>query len=425
MQSFDVVVVGAGPAGLAVGLATSKLGLSTAVVGPMANPSDGRSAALFESSIALLKRLRIWSDICHLAEPLAGIRLIDDTGSLFRAPELTFLAQEIGLEAFGYSILNRDLTAGLEAAAKRTLVRIVSPAVSITEIGSDAVVLDAGADVKLKAPLVAAADGRGSMTRTAAGIEIRQWQYDQAAVVCNFEHTRPHRQISTEYHRRAGPLTVVPAPTAAGGAQTSSLVWVETKDEARRLAELTDAEFTGALVDRLGPLLGTLARPTRRQAFPLSGQTATELARNRVALIGEAGHVIPPIGAQGLNLSFRDAATLAELAAEAKAKGNDPGTPGVLTAYDAARKQDVTSRIWTIDLLNRSLLSTLPPVHFARGLGLLGLRSFGPLRRLVMREGVAPRFSTPSLMSGAEATSPLDASAAKGHDPLTMAGRTD
>jgi 2-octaprenyl-6-methoxyphenol hydroxylase len=405
---FDVVVAGAGPAGLAAGLSAAHLGLTTAVAGPPASRTDARSAALFEGSIRLLQRLGVWRHIADAAEPISGIRLIDATHSLFRAPEVMFKASEIGLAAFGYSILNRDLTTGLEAAAQGKLSRIGCDSVSVTAIEASRACLAASDGTALSASLVAAADGRASAARTAAGIGVRSWAYEQAAVVCNLEHTRPHDQISTEWHRASGPLTLVPAPRAGGSTYASSLVWVETPDEARQLAALDDERFTAALLSHIGGYAGSIAAITPRQVFPLSGQTAEPLAQNRVALIGEAGHVIPPIGAQGLNLSFRDAATLAELAADAKAQDRDIGGPEMLKSYDAARRQDVLSRIYTVDLLNRSLISSLPPVHLARSAGLFGLHLFGPLRRFVMREGVSPMFSTPLLMRDNTAADGLD-----------------
>lgn len=405
---FDVVVIGAGPAGLAAGLASAELGLKAAVVGPLASCTDARSAALFEGSIRFLKRTGVWPHIASVAEPLTGIRLIDATQALLRAPEVTFRASEIDLDAFGYSILNRDITAGVETASQGRVTRIVCRQASVRSTAGARAVVVTDDGLELTTSLIAAADGRGSPARQAAGIAVTSWTYDQAAVVCNLEHTRPHHQISTEFHRRAGPLTLVPAPAPAAGRYASSLVWVDSPAEAQRLVALDDAAFTEELMRHIDGLAGAISALSPRQSFPLSGQTAAVLGLNRVALIGEAGHVIPPIGAQGLNLSLRDAATLAELAAAAKTRGDDPGAAQVLEAYDRARKSDVTSRIYTVDLLNKSLLSDFTPVHLARGAGLLGLSLIAPLRRLVMREGVMPALSTPILMRDLDAPSGLD-----------------
>jgi 2-octaprenyl-6-methoxyphenol hydroxylase len=178
----------------------------------------------------------------------------------------------------------------------------------------------------------------------------------------------------------------------------SSLVWVERPDEAQRLAALSEADFRAILEERLQGLLGSVGEIGPRAVFPLSGLTAERFGLNRVALVGEAGHVIPPIGAQGLNLGFRDAATLADCVADALAQGRDPGGAATLDAYSARRKPDVSSRITTIDVLNRSLISDLVPVHLARGLGIVALKALGPLRRFAIREGLQPSRELPALL---------------------------
>jgi 2-octaprenyl-6-methoxyphenol hydroxylase len=177
----------------------------------------------------------------------------------------------------------------------------------------------------------------------------------------------------------------------------SSLVWVETRDEAQRLAALDENAFRDALEARLQGLLGGVGAIGPRAVFPLMGLSADVFARNRVALVGEAAHVIPPIGAQGLNLGLRDGAALADCVADALREGRDPGGAETLEAYSRARRSDVSSRIYAIDVLNRSLISGLLPVHLARGLGLHALRAIAPLRRLVVREGLDHALAKPTL----------------------------
>jgi 2-octaprenyl-6-methoxyphenol hydroxylase len=390
---FDVAVIGAGPAGLTVGLSVAQMGFKTAIIGPPADPRDSRTAALFQSSVTLLKRLGAWPAVAPATEPLDAIRLIDATGALFRAPEVTFRASEIGEAAFGYNVPNAVLTAALEGLAAKRVRRIVTPAVTTIAPSHDSVSLTTADGDTFVCRLVAAADGRQSPSRDAAGMTPRRWSYDQGAVVCTLEHSRPHNRISTEFHRRCGPLTVVPAP-----GNTSNLVWVDTLSEAKRLAALDEAPFVAELAGHLQGLLGQVLLRSPPRMFALSGQTADPMGQNRIALIGEAGHVIPPIGAQGLNLSFRDAATLADVAAGARDAGEDIGGAKAMAAYSSARRFDVTSRIWTVDLLNRSLLSDYTPVHALRGLGLFALSTLPPLRRRMMREGIAPSLSMPKLM---------------------------
>jgi 2-octaprenyl-6-methoxyphenol hydroxylase len=390
---FDVVVVGAGPAGLAAGHACAEMGLRTAIVGPRADPGDGRTAALLDGSVNLLKRLGVWKTIEATSEPLTAIRLVDAMGALLRAPEVVFRAPEIGLPAFGYNIPNTALTAGLEASTRPGLMRLIESKATVTELAGERAILTTATGRTLGARLVVAADGRGSPTRTAAGIPATSWSYTQTALVTTFTHGRPHGGVSTELHRRPGPLTVVPGP-----GKTSSLVWVETHDEAKRLAALDDIDFGRELASHIGGLLGTLTDFAPRRTYPLSGRTASSLGKHRVALVGEAAHVMPPIGAQGLNLGFRDAASIAEIAGEALCAGEDIGGEALLARYDRARRADVAFRVFTVDLLNRSLLSSMPGTNLARGFGLLALATNSRLRARVMREGVAPSTAIPALM---------------------------
>lgn len=390
--SYDLVTIGAGPAGLACGLAAAQLGLNAVVVGPRSNPNDGRTAALFQPAVELLRNIGVWRDLAGSVEPLKAIRIVDAAGSIFRAPEVTFEARELGLEAFGYNVPNAALTGALERAAAGRIRRIKIIADAI-EISGDLVTVSCGDEDPITTEVVCAADGRASPTRTAAGIETTAWAYDQTAIVATFAHSRDHNGVSTEFHRRSGPLTVVPCPS-----RTSSLVWVETPEAAQKLLALDDIAFANALRAIVGGLLGSISGLSPRRQFPLSGLTATVMAKNRVALIGEAAHVMPPIGAQGLNLSLRDAATLATLAAEAKANGGDTGSSVLLARYASMRRADVRSRSIGVDLMNRSLLSGALPIHLARGFGLFALATAGPLRRFAMREGLAPASDLPAIM---------------------------
>jgi 2-octaprenyl-6-methoxyphenol hydroxylase len=175
-------------------------------------------------------------------------------------------------------------------------------------------------------------------------------------------------------------------------------VWVETPEEARRLMDLDEAAFIRTLDDRLQGLLGTVTAIGPRASFPLTRMSANRLGARRIALIGEAAHVIPPIGAQGLNLGLRDIATLVELVTRARSLGADIGAEPMLSAYDAERRGDITTRTAMVDTLNRSLISDFLPLHLVRGAGLHALNTLPWLRRLVMREGLHPSGRVPALM---------------------------
>jgi len=398
-RDCDVLVVGIGPAGLIAALAMAQAGLATIAVGPSLDPAgaarDTRTTALFTGSVAMLDRLGLGTRLAAAMVPMTGIRLIDDTGSLWRAPEVLFRAAELDIDRFGMNVDNAALNVALlEAATAQTNLRLVECTVEpgFTS-GADSVSVRLGSGERLTARLIVGADGRGSLCRAAAGIEVRTSPYPQAAVATRFRHARPHDNISSEFHRPAGPMTTVPL---AG--LESSLVWVETPDEARRLMALDDHAFAQELDRRLMGLLGTVTATGRRASFPLTRLAADRMGARRIALVGEAAHVIPPIGAQGLNLGLRDIATLVELVARARAAGADIGGDALLDAYDRERRGDVTARATVVDTLNRSLISDFLPLHMVRGAGLHALNTLPWLRRLVMREGLQPSGRVPPLM---------------------------
>ena len=379
--SHDCVVVGAGPVGLAAALALRQAGFDAVCAGPAPNPDrpDRRTTALLHGSVRFLDALGVWNRFSAEAAPLSALRLVDRTGRLFRAPDMIFEAGEIGESAFGYNIPNTRIVSGLMDALGASFIA-TSGVTAIDPIAA-AMRLSLADGRCLDAKLVVGADGRQSLCRQAAAIQTREWRYDQTATVCNFAHSRPHNGVCTELHYAPGPFTVVPLP---GG--WSSLVWVERPAEAAGLAAMNDAEFAEAIAARLGGLLGDITETGPRNAFPLTGLMARKLTGKRLALVGEAAHVMPPIGAQGLNLGFRDVADLVGCAARAS---QDPGAPRVLAAYEAARRGDVLMRMAAADLLNRTLVSGLLPLQLARGAGLMALSMFAPLRRAAMRQGMA------------------------------------
>jgi 2-octaprenyl-6-methoxyphenol hydroxylase len=392
----DVLVVGTGPAGLVAALAMAQAGLTTVAAGPAIDPArDTRTTALFTGSVSLLHNLGLGERLAPTMVPMTGLRLIDDTGGVWRAPEILFRAEELGLEQFGINIDNAALnTALLDAARERAGLQLVEDTVAAGfafDVDAATVRLSDGGAISTR--LIIGADGRGSLCRREAGIEAQTSPYPQSAVATRFHHTRPHDGVSSEFHRAAGPLTTVPLIGLE-----SSLVWVETPEEARRLMALDEAAFIQTLDDRLQGLLGAVTTIGPRASFPLAHMAADRLGARRIALIGEAAHVIPPIGAQGLNLGLRDIATLVELVMRARSLGADVGGDAVLNAYDTARHSDVATRTAMVDTLNRSLISDFLPLHLVRGAGLHAINTIPWLRRLVMREGLHPSGRVPALM---------------------------
>jgi 2-octaprenyl-6-methoxyphenol hydroxylase len=393
--TVETAVVGGGPAGLTAAIALADAGIETALIARRAAP-DHRTSALLAGSVAALDTLGVWSGCTAHAAPLRVMRIVDATARLIRAPEVQFAAAEIGLDAFGHNIENRHLVAALEARAQElgALTRIEEDAVSVETGGSGATISLKNGDT-IAARLVVGADGRRSLCRAAAGIDSHGRSYPQTALTFNLTHARPHRDTSTEFHTETGPFTLVPLP-----GNRSSLVCVTSPHDAEHLQSLDDAALNAEIERRSHSLLGKISVEPGRGVFPLAIETVRSFGINRIALVGEAAHLVPPIGAQGLNLGLRDAATIGELVVAARRDGGDIGDNSLLARYEALRRADVQSRTLAVDMLNRTLLSDFLPTQSLRGLGLYLLDRIGPIRRAAMREGVAPAMSQPRLMRG-------------------------
>jgi 2-octaprenyl-6-methoxyphenol hydroxylase len=393
--SVEVAIVGGGPAGLTAAIALASAGIETVLIA-LRHPPDHRTSALLAGSVAALETLGVWEACAGQAAPLRTLRIVDATSRLIRAPEVRFTADEIGLDAFGQNIENRHLVAALDgrAAAVESLIRIESEAVAVESRDSDVVVSTKDGDT-VTACVVIGADGRRSLCRAAAGIDSRGRTYPQTALTFNLAHSRPHRDTSTEFHTEQGPFTLVPLP-----GNRSSLVCVVSPREAEHLQALDEEELNNEIEQRSHSILGKITIEHGRGVFPLAVETVQCFGRHRIALVGEAAHLVPPIGAQGLNLGLRDAATIGELVVTARRDGGDIGDDMMLGRYDALRRADVQSRTLAVDLLNRTLLSDFLPAQSARGLSFYLLDRIGPLRRAAMREGVSPRMSQPRLMRG-------------------------
>ena len=392
----DVIIVGGGPAGLTAAIALASGDVSTLLIGDRPSSDDNRTTALLAGSVVALQALQVWPLCSGHAAPLRVMRIVDDTGRLLRAPEVKFEAGEIGLEAFGDNIENRHLLDALTRRAEQ-LSSLAIRRERVEDISGDAeaasVVFPGGERVATR--LIIGADGRKSRCRKAAGIAVDTRSYPQTALTVTFAHSRPHHDTSTEFHTPSGPFTIVPLPGAR-----SSLVWVMTPADVEEMNRLGDDDLSLEIERRAHSILGKIKLEPGRGIFPLSGMQAQRMGARRIALVGEAAHVMPPIGAQGLNLGLRDAAAIGELVVDAIRGGLDPGSDKVLGDYDRARRADVGSRTLAVDWLNRSLLTDFLPAQASRGVGLYLLDRIAPLRRAVMREGVAPGTAQPRLMRG-------------------------
>lgn len=392
-ETARILVAGSGPAGLIAALGFAEAGFPVTLVGPEAGGPDGRTTALMNPALKVLDRLGVLAELAPKAAPLKVMRIVDATSRLIRSPVVTFRAIEIGEEQFGLNLPNSELNPTLaKSVAAHPGIEWLTSMVESWRLDADqahAVLTDGR---KVSAALAVAADGRLSPAREAAGIVASVRSYRQAALVLNFGHRSEHGFTSTEFHTETGPFTQVPLP-----GNRSSLVWVVKPEAAKDLAALDDATLSERVEQQMQSMLGRVSVEPGRQIYPLSAASPGRFAQNRVALVGEAAHVFPPIGAQGLNLGIRDIGDLIGIAGENR---GDPGAAKALAAYDSRRRPDILARSGAVNLLNMSLLSDMLPAQMARSAGLNVLGSFAPLRAFFMREGLRPGSGFAALTGG-------------------------
>lgn len=393
----DILVAGGGVAGLAATAALAKEGFGVLCVDAVppvteaeAEGSDLRSTAFLAPSVALLERAGLWDRLAPHAARLRIMRLADAGGPTGAIREIAdFRATEIGQKDFGANLpnwlLRREMVAHL---ADLPGARLIAPArVERLTARTDHALVVLSNGTQVRARLVVAADGRDSFVREAAGVRARRWRYGQKALVFTVAHDLPHDGVSTEIHRSGGPFTLVPLPDR-DGAPHSAVVWMETGPRAAALFAMEPAAFEAPLNARACGVLGTLRLVSPRRLWPIVSQVAERLDGPRIALVAEAAHVIPPIGAQGLNMSLADIATLRDLCAEARADGGDIGDPTRLARYNRARHPDIMLRVAGVDLLNRAAMAEAQPLRDLRRIGLRLLHGVVPVRRAAMRLGL-------------------------------------
>jgi 2-octaprenyl-6-methoxyphenol hydroxylase len=413
-DDVELLVVGGGLNGLLLGIACADAGLAVAVVDRedpatmLGEAFDGRASAIAYGSKLVLDGVGVWPRIAPEAEPILEIRVADDESPLF----LHYDHRELGPEGsnpapLGYIVENRVLRRALiERARALPVLRLLAPqAVETVARDDNGAVATLGDGGRLAARLVAAADGKESPLRKAAAIRTVEWRYKQTGIVTTVAHERPHAGIAIEHFLPAGPFAILPMtdePSDAAHARRgrSSIVWTEDSALAPRLMKLPDAEFAAELAARFGDFLGEIAPVGPRWAYPLSLMQAERYIARRLALVGEAAHVIHPIAGQGLNVGIRDVAALAQAVIDARRLGLDIGDDLVLERYQRWRRLDAVLLAGVTDGLNRLFSNTIAPVRLARDFGLAAVNRLPPLKRLLMRHAMGTLGDRPRLARG-------------------------
>ena len=404
-ETVDVLVAGGGVAGLTAAAAFASAGFSVLSVDPQppvtsaeAEGSDLRSTAFLQPSVDLLARAGLWERLAPHAAALEVMRIADAGGPEGVIRETAdFEARELGAAAFGWNLpnwlLRREMVARLEELPGARL-RAGCAVTRLTPRTDGAIVaLSTGGQVR--AGLVVAADGRDSFVREALGIGVRRWGYGQKAVVFTVTHERPHGGVSTEIHRSGGPFTLVPLPDKRRGCTAPPWSGWRRAPAPRSSRPCRADAFEAALNARGCGVLGALRLASPRRLWPIVTQVATRLDGPRAALVAEAAHVVPPIGAQGLNMSLADIAALLDLCTAARAAGRDFGAPDLLARYHRARHPEILLRIAGLDALNRAAMAGARPLRDLRRAGLKALHGLPPLRRAAMRLGMGGVSAAP------------------------------
>ncbi|MDQ2065860.1 UbiH/UbiF family hydroxylase [Xinfangfangia sp. CPCC 101601] len=396
-QQTDILISGGGIAGLTAAAAFGMAGFSVICVDPEppvtseeAAGSDLRSTAFLQPSIEVLRAAGLWDRLLPFAAPLQIMRIID-AGGVQPEPRIIkeFNAAEISDQPFGWNLpnwlLRREIAARLAELPNVSFRPGMATTGLLTREAQALVTLSDGTMVEAK--LVIACDGRNSTMRQALDIPVKTLRYGQKALAFAVNHPIPHGNVSTEIHRSGGPFTLVPLPDR-NGQPASAVVWMETGPEVARLAALPPEDFAQALNTRSCGILGELTLISRLTAWPIIAQVASRMSGERTALLAEAAHVLPPIGAQGLNMSLADLACLLDLAT---AKPHELGSAQMLESYHRKRHNDVQLRVTGIDALNRASMVGAQGLRDLRAGMLDTLYSIAPLRRTMMRAGLGLR----------------------------------
>ena len=396
----ELLIAGGGPNGLLLGIACAGAGLEVVLV-DREDPAvmleqgfDGRSSAIAYGSQQVLSALGLWPAIAADAEPILEIRVADDNAPFF----LHYDHRELSTDApLGWIVENRVLRRALieHARSLPSLVFLAPLEVGVIETWPALAEAALSDGRRMTVRLIAAADGAASPLRRSAGIRTVDWRYPQTAIVTTVRHDRPHAGIAVEHFLPAGPFAILPMTGSR-----SSIVWTERAELAAGLLALPDAAFAAELAARFGEFLGAVEPVGPRWSYPVGLMLAERYVARRLALVGEAAHLIHPIAGQGLNLGIRDVAALAEIVIDARRLGLDIGDDALLRRYQQWRRLDAVLLAGVTDGLNRLFSNSIAPLRLIRDLGLAAVDRLPPLKRFLMRDAMGITGDLPRLVRG-------------------------
>lgn len=390
-KTGKIIVIGGGPAGLTLSALLGAYGLDVTCIDKqapdvhMSRNYDGRTTAISYGSRNVLSHAGIWDDISEVACPIRDIRILDGKSPVL----MSFLSSEMQDKSFGWIVENCDLRRHLFDKLNElpNTTHLTETSVIDVQNRADNITVELDDGKSLEADLVVGADGRASVTRQIMNIPARMWMYDQMAHVCVVYHEFPHDNVAYEHFREEGPFAILPMCDTQNGEHRSAVVWSDHKARQRE-ESLSDEAFLAAMQTRFPDHYGSVRLGGYRATYPLGLLHARRYIARRTALVAEAAHAMHPIAGQGLNMSLRDVAGLAELVIDANELGEDIGSVGLLEQYERSRRFDNTRMLAATDGLTRMYASGFTPLRFARKLGVKAIASIPPAKRFFMSQAM-------------------------------------
>ena len=398
----SIIIGGGGFAGLALAIALRQgLGSQTPII--VADPAlatrpsrDPRATAIVAACRRLFEVIGAWDGVAAKAQPILDMvitdsKLEDATRPVF----LTFGGDVAPGEPFAHMVENGDLIESLTRCAEAAKIDLRATAVTSYDARPDGITVSLGDGTVIEGALLVAADGARSKLRERAGIVTHGWDYNQSGIVVTVGHERDHEGRAEEHFMPAGPFASLPLT-----GKRSSLVWTESRAEAARIVALGDDDFHRELEQRFGLHLGEIKALDKPRAFPLSYFVARSFIGERLALIGDAAHVIHPIAGQGLNLGLKDVAALAEVIVDAARLGIDVGQADVLERYQRWRRFDTMAMGLATNTLNFLFSNTSTLLRSLRDIGLGLVDRAPPLKNILIRQAAGLSGDVPRLLRG-------------------------